>query len=132
MEEKPGERHLFRTSDVTSPMMLMPDCLSCLEADNSTDTCLYNSAHFSTDFSYYVLECQGPDVPRAYLFSTWSNQLVNVDNYVTAGARGQRAAADTTFPRDFGGRRAVHLPRAAPASPGLRGDDSPPPLVLQK
>ncbi|XP_050712996.1 inactive dipeptidyl peptidase 10-like isoform X2 [Eriocheir sinensis] len=75
MEEKPGERHLFRTSDVTSPMMMMPDCLSCLEADNKTDTCLYNRAHFSTDFSYYVLECQGPDVPRAYLFSTaWSNQ----------------------------------------------------------
>lgn len=76
MEEKPGERHLFRTSDVTSTMMLMPDCLSCLEADNKTDTCLFNRAHFSTDFSYYVLECLGPDVPRIYLFSTtWNNQV---------------------------------------------------------
>ncbi|XP_045111880.1 inactive dipeptidyl peptidase 10-like isoform X1 [Portunus trituberculatus] len=97
MEGKPGDRHLFRTSDVTSPMMLMPDCLSCLEADNNTDTCLYNRAHFSKDFSYYVLECQGPDVPRIYLFSTWSNQLIyTLDNYSELRERVEEMALPKT------------------------------------
>nr|XP_053643640.1 dipeptidyl peptidase 4-like [Cherax quadricarinatus] len=74
MEEKPGERHLFRVADVSSPMLRLPECLSCLEADNTTDMCLYNRAHLSPDFAFFVLECLGPDVPRTYLFSTWSSQ----------------------------------------------------------
>ncbi|KAK4304092.1 hypothetical protein Pmani_023954 [Petrolisthes manimaculis] len=72
VEEKPGERHLFRVADVSSPRIMLPECLSCLEADNTTDTCLFNRAHFSKSFSYFVLECLGPDVPRVYLFSAWS------------------------------------------------------------
>ncbi|ROT74129.1 Inactive dipeptidyl peptidase 10 [Penaeus vannamei] len=74
MEEKPGERHLYRVSDVNSPLLRIPECLSCLEGDNTTDTCLYNRAHLSPDFAFFVLECLGPDVPRTYLFSTWSGQ----------------------------------------------------------
>lgn len=75
MEDKPGERHLYRVSDVNSPLLRIPECLSCLEGDNTTDTCLYNRAHLSPDFAFFVLECLGPDVPRTYLFSTWSGQV---------------------------------------------------------
>ncbi|XP_069948629.1 inactive dipeptidyl peptidase 10-like isoform X3 [Cherax quadricarinatus] len=82
MEEKPGERHLFRVADVSSPMLRLPECLSCLEADNTTDMCLYNRAHLSPDFAFFVLECLGPDVPRTYLFSTWSSQMIyTLDDY---------------------------------------------------
>ncbi|XP_066974169.1 dipeptidyl peptidase 4 isoform X3 [Macrobrachium rosenbergii] len=82
MEDKPGERHLYRVPDVTSPMLRIPECLSCLEADNTTDTCLYNNAHLSPDFAFFVLECLGPDVPRTYLFSTWSGQMIySLDDY---------------------------------------------------
>ncbi|XP_071527492.1 dipeptidyl peptidase 4 isoform X2 [Panulirus ornatus] len=73
VEDKPGERHLFRVAD-SSLTLRIPECLSCLEADNTTDACLYNRAHLSPDFAFFVLECLGPDVPRTYLFSTWSNQ----------------------------------------------------------
>lgn len=37
------------------------------EADLIPNNCLYNRAHMSTDFSYYVLECLGPDTPSVYL-----------------------------------------------------------------
>ncbi|XP_076028317.1 dipeptidyl peptidase 10 isoform X2 [Oratosquilla oratoria] len=75
-EDKPSERHLYRVPDIPTPMLRLPECLSCLEGDNTTDTCLYNKAHLSPDFAYYVLECLGPDVPRTYLFSTWNNQMI--------------------------------------------------------
>ena len=74
-EDKPGERHLYRVADVTTPLLRHPECLSCLEADNTTDICLYNRVHMSLDYSYYVLECLGPEVPRIYLFSTWNGQV---------------------------------------------------------
>ena len=74
-EDRPGERHLYRVADVSTPSLRIPECLSCFENDNTTDNCLYNRAHMSSDFSYYVLECLGPDVPRVYLFSTWNGQV---------------------------------------------------------
>lgn len=37
------------------------------EADLIPNNCLYNRAHLSTDFSFYVLECLGPDTPSVYL-----------------------------------------------------------------
>ncbi|KAB7507600.1 Inactive dipeptidyl peptidase 10 [Armadillidium nasatum] len=70
-EERPSERHLYRVSDIlTSTLLRSPECMSCFEAENSTNDCLYNKAHFSPEFSYFVLECLGPDVPRTYLIST--------------------------------------------------------------
>lgn len=37
------------------------------ESDLIPNNCLYNRVHLSTDFSYYVLECLGPDTPSVYL-----------------------------------------------------------------
>lgn len=37
------------------------------ESDLIPNNCLYNRVHLSPDFSYYVLECLGPDTPSIYL-----------------------------------------------------------------
>lgn len=37
------------------------------ESDLIPNNCLYNRAHMSTDFSYYVQECLGPETPSIYL-----------------------------------------------------------------
>jgi inactive dipeptidyl peptidase 10 len=37
------------------------------ESELIPNNCLYNRAHLSADFSYYVLECLGPDTPSVYL-----------------------------------------------------------------
>jgi dipeptidyl aminopeptidase/acylaminoacyl peptidase len=37
------------------------------EEDLIPNNCLYNRVHMSTDFSYYVLECLGPETPSIYL-----------------------------------------------------------------
>lgn len=71
-EENPGMRHLYRVSDIlTSTLLRSPECLSCFEMENSTEKCLFNKAHLSKDFSYFILECLGPNVPRTYLFFTY-------------------------------------------------------------
>nr|XP_045608607.1 dipeptidyl peptidase 4-like [Procambarus clarkii] len=95
MEDKPGERHLFRVADVSSPMLRIPECLSCLEADNTTDACLYNKAHLSPDYAFFVLECLGPEVPRTYLFSTWNSQA----GHKPGTNRSRRSAAVNVGPR---------------------------------
>ncbi|KAG7166627.1 Dipeptidyl aminopeptidase-like protein 6-like [Homarus americanus] len=93
-EDEPGERHLYRVADAL-PMLRIPECLSCLEADNTTDACLYNKAHLSSDFAFFILECLGPDVPRTYLFSTWSNQG---DHKVEESGK-RRSSATSMVPR---------------------------------
>lgn len=63
LEGKPGERHLFRVdTDVESPDSF---CITC---DLSSD-CLFNNAYFSSDATYYALECLGPGVPRVTIKS---------------------------------------------------------------
>lgn len=37
------------------------------ESEIIPNNCLYNRVHMSPDFSYYVLECLGPDTPSIYL-----------------------------------------------------------------
>lgn len=58
------------------------NCLSCdIRTSLKNESCLYNSAAFSTDFSYYALTCDGPGVPEISLYSsknrikleTWEN-----------------------------------------------------------
>lgn len=126
MEEKPGERHLYRVSDVNSPLLRIPECLSCLEGDNTTDTCLYNRAHLSPDFAFFVLECLGPDVPRTYLFSTWSGQMVyTLDDYNDLRDRVEEMAMPQvqTFRVELEGDNAYtyHVQLFLP--PGLREDE---------
>ena len=49
-----------------------------------TKGCLYNTAKFSKEMSYYVLECKGPGVPKVYLFHTNTNKQISLLNNNTA------------------------------------------------
>lgn len=62
------------------------ECMSCnVRTEIGGDVCLYNSAQYSKDFSYYVLNCAGPGVPEITIHSpngekifTWeSNHELN-------------------------------------------------------
>ena len=76
-EEEPGVRHLYRIPfTLLSPLLRQPECLSCLEFPNETNPCQYNEAHFSPEFDFFVLECQGPGLPRTFLFSTQNSEEV--------------------------------------------------------
>lgn len=67
-EHKTGQQHLYRLS--LSTLNAQPKCLSCdiLREPDST-RCLYNTAKFSTDNSYYVLTCAGPGVPEIFIYN---------------------------------------------------------------
>lgn len=63
----PGASHLFRVkTDEKSNQFHQSTCLTC----NLGNDCKYNEATFSTDGSYYVLECQGPGVPKVLIRKT--------------------------------------------------------------
>lgn len=42
------------------------------------DVCQYARAKMSKDFTYYVLDCLGPDVPHSSVYSLPDNELVKV------------------------------------------------------
>lgn len=44
--------------------------------ERTSNNCLYNHILFSSDYSYYIQECLGPEVPSVYLVETNSNQKV--------------------------------------------------------
>ncbi|GJQ80872.1 hypothetical protein Trydic_g14131 [Trypoxylus dichotomus] len=72
-EDDPAVQHLYSlsTDDGTRT------CLSCdIETDLKKDKCLYNSAKFSTDYSYYAFNCAGPGFPEISLFSTDHEKLM--------------------------------------------------------
>lgn len=70
-EGKPGERHIYA---VTDKHHRKPKNITCLTCDIDPD-CLYNDATFSTEYTYYVLECLGPGIPRIELRETESNSI---------------------------------------------------------
>jgi len=46
-----------------------PECLSCgVRVTETRLACTYASASFSTEKSYYNLNCNGPDVPGTIIF----------------------------------------------------------------
>lgn len=57
-----------------------------LDGNNEVDenripnNCLYNKIHFSKNFSYYVQECLGPEVPSIYLVETSTNTKIALLN----------------------------------------------------
>lgn len=67
-EHTTGQQHLYRIS--LSSLNVQPKCLSCNVLRESDGTrCLYNTAKFSTDNSYYVLTCAGPGVPEISIYN---------------------------------------------------------------
>lgn len=51
------------------------------EADLIPNNCLYNRVHLSPDFSYYVLECLGPDTPSIYLVDSSLAKKIFIINH---------------------------------------------------
>lgn len=78
-ESDPAVKHLYQVS------LLDPEykseCLSC-NITNSADGsyCLYNTAKFSTDNSYYILTCAGPGVPEISIYDRNTTKLFTWEN----------------------------------------------------
>ncbi|XP_049327079.1 dipeptidyl peptidase 4 [Astyanax mexicanus] len=55
----PGQRNVYKIS-IDGSTHSQPTCLTCTLAE---DRCQYNSASFSTDGTYYRMDCSGPGLP---------------------------------------------------------------------
>lgn len=51
------------------------------ESDLIPNNCLYNRVHMSPDFSYYVLECLGPESPSIYLVDSKIAKKIFIINH---------------------------------------------------
>ncbi|XP_072401301.1 venom dipeptidyl peptidase 4 [Diabrotica undecimpunctata] len=73
-EEDSTVQHLYTVSPLTKHVT----CLSCelKSLHNSSLPCSYNTADFSTNGSYYVLTCAGPDVPQTIIFDKNDKQTL--------------------------------------------------------
>ncbi|KAM9802703.1 dipeptidyl peptidase 4 isoform X1 [Syngnathus typhle] len=58
----PMRRHVYRVA-----LGIVPSPRQCLSCHVDKHKCQYNSAYFSTDASYYRMECYGPGLPRFML-----------------------------------------------------------------
>ncbi|PSN29471.1 Venom dipeptidyl peptidase 4, partial [Blattella germanica] len=69
-EQDPAVRHLYKVFDNPDTAPNDPQCLSCsVKTVRGNTDCLYASATFSTNNSYYTLTCAGPGVPEISLFN---------------------------------------------------------------
>lgn len=66
---KPGERHIFKVRITSTRTKTTSECLTC----DLGDQCLYNNAIFSHNAKYFVLECNGPAIPKIELKRTEDN-----------------------------------------------------------
>lgn len=65
-EGDPASQHVYSISTATNET----NCISCNVTTSTTNSdCLYNTATFSSDFSNYVLSCEGPGVPEISVYS---------------------------------------------------------------
>lgn len=67
-EGKPGQRHMYRVAE--GDIEKSGECLTCAMGPD----CLYVTAKFSPDASYYILQCLGPGIPSVTLYSTRDNR----------------------------------------------------------
>lgn len=83
LPRRPDVRHVFRVADASTHNDTTPvssECLSCQDATYhpNVSNCQFARASMSKDFSYYVLNCLGPDVPFSLVYSLPENKLVQV------------------------------------------------------
>ncbi|XP_054159729.1 prolyl endopeptidase FAP-like, partial [Oppia nitens] len=71
LPEKPELRHLMAVQIDNEPN-LDPICLTC----HLSDSCFYNNVYFNEKIDYYVLNCEGPGVPRVEIRRTKNNSLI--------------------------------------------------------
>ncbi|XP_076369870.1 prolyl endopeptidase FAP-like [Tachypleus tridentatus] len=74
LKNKSEQRHLMSITDLTSSNPLSEECMTC----GLGDECLFNSATFSPDNKFYILECLGPGIPRIELRTVDGNKLVSL------------------------------------------------------
>ena len=74
---KVGEQHLYRVWQAntnTNTNTSSVECLTCTSHAHLAP-CLYAGVELSPDYSGYVLNCLGPDIPYTAVFDLPSNQL---------------------------------------------------------
>jgi hypothetical protein len=93
----PKQRHIFKKR--ISNFHSTAECLTCLlnnqtvnlwhddpSAHMSTlysgDNCLYNTAFFSPNSDYYILECLGNTIPMTYVKSTENKHIQCIDSFI--------------------------------------------------
>ena len=72
LELKPGERHIFSTSDSQSFSLQNQTCLTCNQTERK---CLFNDAIFSPKADFYILHCMGPDIPWTEIKTVKENNI---------------------------------------------------------
>ncbi|XP_055619338.1 inactive dipeptidyl peptidase 10 isoform X2 [Toxorhynchites rutilus septentrionalis] len=156
---KPGQRHLYRVSlslnegieSIKKTLKSMsPYCMTCestpndsfslliktnttIEQLNIPNNCLYNKIYFSTDYTYYVQECLGPESPSLYIVDAVSLKkifILNDGNRLRQGltelAKPQIMTFSVEIKYDFNAQVKLFLP------PGIKEDDDMLlPLILQ-
>ncbi|XP_015435502.1 PREDICTED: venom dipeptidyl peptidase 4 [Dufourea novaeangliae] len=74
---QPSQRNLYLVPlDGTEP----PECVSCNVLSPEGNSCTYASAYFSSDCSYYVLACAGPDPTTVSIFDAERRLLYSWEN----------------------------------------------------
>ena len=71
LPEAPEVRHLMSVS-IYDEKILDPICLTC----NLGKSCLYNNVFFSPDVQYFVLQCEGPEIPKVEIRRAKNNSLI--------------------------------------------------------
>ena len=67
-EDKPAQRHLYKVS--TRSVGAAVSCVTCGTLNSDGKECTYNSVDFSTNSTYYVHGCNGPNAPRSVIKRT--------------------------------------------------------------
>ena len=77
-ENSPGERHLYKVTDLESGHPGRVTCLSCQELNSRGGACGFNEFEFSADHSFYAMSCDGPHVPQVYLYQTNPHKRLDI------------------------------------------------------
>ena len=72
LANEPSERHIFKVMITSTRTKTSAKCLTC----DLGKQCLYNNAIFSYNAKYYVLECNGPLIPKIEIRRTEDNSEV--------------------------------------------------------
>ncbi len=64
----------------------------------SNSTCSYNSVSFSTDLTYYIHDCLGPDIPESVLRLTDTGEVLYP---LEENARLRRTVEEKAMPEDL-------------------------------
>lgn len=94
------------------------------EAPGIPNNCLYNQIYFSTEFTYYVQECLGPDSPSIYLVETSTNiKILTLNNGDLLRARLSQLAIPQIRTFDVEIRHGFHAQVRLFLPPGMKEEE---------